>query len=80
MSTRPPTEDDLDQDELSNYEVVLEDLGWLSRARLQCPENHIRWEPMEGGFYCESCERHYTRMRDTKAGEMFDRSEILIQD
>ena len=49
--------------------------------RLQCPRRHSSWEPVNGGFWCASCERRFESgafelVRDAKTGEMLDREAV----
>jgi hypothetical protein len=51
--------------------------------RLQCPNGHSNWEPIDGHFWCESCEKHwddtdgtFQRVVDAKTGDELDREAV----
>jgi hypothetical protein len=40
--------------------------------RLRCPRGHTGWEPINGGFWCQACER----VTDAKTGEELGREAV----
>jgi len=49
--------------------------------RLRCPRSHSGWEPVNGGFWCQTCERRFgdgafKQVRDAKTGERLDRVDV----
>jgi len=49
--------------------------------RLQCPRRHTGWKPINGGFWCPTCEQQYEdgafkRVRDAKTGDRLDRKDV----
>lgn len=49
--------------------------------RLQCPRRHSGWKPINGGFWCPTCEKQYEdgafkQVRDAKTGAALGREEV----
>lgn len=49
--------------------------------RLRCPRGHTGWEPINGGFWCQACERRladgsFKRVTDAKTGEELGREAV----
>ena len=50
--------------------------------RLVCPAGHSNWKPINGHFWCPSCDKHWDRdgdfelVRDGKTGERLDRTAV----
>lgn len=49
--------------------------------RLRCPRGHTGWEPINGGFWCQACERRlgdgsFKRVSDAKTGRKLGREDV----